>query len=87
LEVSGLKAQGNRDAESLIRLRATRSAFIYGSRPLGDIATFLRVEGETCRDITLAANDLRRAQTVVQTADGATTDAVSVVGASATVAE
>jgi hypothetical protein len=69
LEISGLKADGTTDAESLIRLRATRGAFIHGSRPLNDIATFVRVEGETSRDITLTGNDLDRCQTEIQTAD------------------
>ena len=56
---------------------ATRNAFVHGSRPLGDIDTFLRVEGEVCRDITLTGNDLHRCQTAVQTADGATQSALA----------
>jgi hypothetical protein len=63
LEIAGLKADGCREAESLIRLRATRGAFIHGSRPLSDIGTFVRVEGDTSRDITLTGNDLHRCQT------------------------
>ncbi len=58
LEIAGLKAAGTRDAESLIRLRATRGAFIHGSRPLGEIGTFVHVDGEGSRDITLMNNDL-----------------------------
>ncbi len=81
LEITGLKAVGNREAESLIRLQATRSALIQGSRPLGDAGTFLRVEGIPSREITLIGNDLHRCAAVFQTAAGADVDVVSQIGA------
>ncbi len=77
LEIAGLKAGGMRDAESLIRLRDTCSAFIHASRPLGDMGTFLQVEGKGSREIALSGNDLHRCQLAVQTAEGASEDAVS----------
>ena len=80
VEISGLRAQGNRAAECLIRLRATRDAFIHGSRPLTDVATFLRAEGENCRDISLTGNDMHRVETAVQTAEGAAAEAVKILG-------
>ncbi|MHB0958041.1 MAG: glycoside hydrolase family 28 protein [Pirellulaceae bacterium] len=77
LDVSGLQAAGGREGEPLIRLYATHDAFIHGSRPLGEIDTFVRIEGEACRDITLSGNDLHRCRIAVQTADGATQSAIA----------
>jgi hypothetical protein len=59
LELNGFKAHGSGD-EPLIRLRDTRSALILNCRTLGDVKTFLRVEGERSASIALLANDLRR---------------------------
>ena len=77
VDISHFRAHGNRRAESLIRLRATRGAFIHGSRPSADVATFLRVQGKDCREISLAGNDLGRVGTPVQTAEGAAKNAVT----------
>lgn len=66
IEIAGFKADGVPDAESLIRLRDTRGAFIHGSRPLGEIRTFVRVEGTCSRDITLSGNDLDRCQKEIE---------------------
>jgi hypothetical protein len=76
VDISGLRAQGSLEVESLIRLRSTRDAFLYGCRPLGEIGTFLRVEGNSSGDIALQANDLHRAKTVFETAEAATEQAV-----------
>jgi hypothetical protein len=65
VEICGLKADGARDAESLIRLRATRGAFIHESWPLGELNTFVRVEGETSRDIKLINNNLDHCRTEI----------------------
>ncbi len=71
LELAGLKAAGDPAAESLIRLRASRKAFIHTSRPLGKIETFLRLEGRQTTGVTLAANKLDEVQRVVVQVDGA----------------
>ncbi len=76
VDISGLRAQGSRDVESLIRLRSTRDAFLYGCRPMGEIGTFLRVEGNSSSDIALQANDLHRARNVFETVDAAKDHAV-----------
>ena len=76
LELSNVRAQGNSEAEALIRLQQVRGAFVHGCRPLNEVTAFLRVEGEASGDILLAANDLRRAKSVAHTADGAREDAV-----------
>jgi hypothetical protein len=76
VDISGLRAQGGVEVESLIRLRSTRDVFLYGCHPLGEIGTFLRVEGISSGAIALQANDLHRVKTVFETAEGATERAV-----------
>lgn len=71
LEIAGLKAAGDIAAESLLRLRATRGAFIHTSRPLGPIDTFLRVEGATSSGISLAGNKLNQVRKAVVQSDSA----------------
>jgi hypothetical protein len=71
VEISGLRACGNAEAESLIRLRSTQDAFLHGCRPLGAIGTFLRIEGRLSRDIATAGNDLYRARRALESAEGA----------------
>jgi len=71
LEIAGLKATGDEKAESLLRLRATRGAFIHNCWPLNPLETFLRLEGSNTADITLSENKLDRVHTIVTQADGA----------------
>ena len=71
LEIAGLKAAGDPKVESLLRLRATRSAFIHECRTLNPLDTFLRLEGATTADIALSGNKLDGVRTVVTRADGA----------------
>jgi hypothetical protein len=60
LYVDGLSAAGNIDMESLIRLRGVRNAFIRGSRPLGEVKSFVRIEGGSEEEVFLEGNDLRK---------------------------
>jgi hypothetical protein len=71
LEIGGLNAAGDVAVESLLRLRATRGAFIHHCRPLNPLSTFLRLEGPTTVDIALSENKLDRVRTAVTRADGA----------------
>jgi hypothetical protein len=82
LDISGFRAMADKEVESVIRLRATRQAFLCGCRPLNDVAMFLRVEGKASRDITLRNNDLHRCRQVVDTADGANARSVDASGQS-----
>jgi hypothetical protein len=79
VEISGLRAKGSREAESLIRLRATRDAFLHGCRPPGETGTFLRAEGP-CRSIVLNGNDLHAARETFETAAGAARESVKALG-------
>jgi hypothetical protein len=76
LELSGFSAQGYNGQESLIRLCQTKGVFIQGSRALGDVATFVRLEGNESRDILLKNNDLRAAKKPFESALNAPDDAV-----------
>jgi hypothetical protein len=71
LEMAGLKAQANPNAESLLRLRATRGAFIHTCRPLGEADTFLRVEAPGSANISLAGNKLNGVRKAVIRTGGA----------------
>jgi hypothetical protein len=53
LELAGFKAEGNKNAESFIRLENCHNILINASRPLNRIGTFLRVEGARSGDIRL----------------------------------
>jgi hypothetical protein len=69
LEVDGFAAVGS-GSEPLIRLVEARSGWIRGSRPLGPVENFLRVEGRGSRDIALAGNDLRQARNTALVSGG-----------------
>jgi len=56
LELAGFKAQGHPESEALIRLENTRRAFVSGCRPLGEVKTFVRVEGAASAGIDLHGN-------------------------------
>lgn len=77
LELTGFKAAGSKNAESLIRLQNSRNVFINGSRPLNGVGTFLLVEGSGSKDIKLSGNKLNLAEKAVKTGAGAQSDAVS----------
>jgi hypothetical protein len=78
LELAGVRAQGDQAAESLLRFQGVRGAFIHGCRPLSEVASFLRVEGEDNEAILLSGNDLRKAGRHFEAADGAADSVVEV---------
>jgi len=64
LELAGFKADGNKNAESLIRLENSQNVFIRGCRVLNEIGTYLLVEGPDSKDIMLSENKLNLAKKV-----------------------
>lgn len=56
LEISSFTAQGDPDADCLIKLRNTTRAFVHGCRALGNISKFVDLEGEKTENITIIAN-------------------------------
>jgi hypothetical protein len=79
LEISGLRAPVL-GSEPLIRLVHTRDAFISGCRPTGNIANFLRVEGDRSAGIGLTGNDLRGVAKAISVAGGAIDRSVQQAG-------
>jgi Glycosyl hydrolases family 28 len=71
LELTGFRA-GTSGGDPLIRLRQTRTVLIQNSRAIGNVETFLRVEGENSEGIALLGNDLRGVRTIVDRGDGFT---------------
>ncbi len=67
-------------AVPLLRLSATRDAFIRHCHLTEDIETFCRVEGRDSKAITLVDNDLRRARSAFETSKGAEKSAVIASG-------
>lgn len=78
LELAGFKADGNINAESLIRLQNSKNVFIHASRPLNNIGTFLRVEGSESDDILLMGNKLDLSTKAVEISAGARKNIVSI---------
>ena len=77
IDVRGFRARGFAGAESLLRFRSTRDAFVQGCRTLGEIAAFLRVEGKDSRGVVLSGNDASGVGARVETTDGAEPSAIS----------
>ena len=61
-------AQATSATRALIRLRDVDGALIHGCRPTHPVAAFLRLEGQTTRDINLFGNDLDAAAQAVSRA-------------------
>lgn len=83
LELSHLRARGNKGADCLLRLRQTRRALVHGSTALSDGGTFLRVEGNASHAIGFSGNDGRRVTHLLELGDGvarAEVDLVSNLG-------
>ena len=58
LEISGLEADSSLSAPAVIRLRQVNGAFIQGCRAPAEAPTFLQVEGDKTRGITVLNNEL-----------------------------
>jgi hypothetical protein len=59
--VNGLSAQGNAQAESLLRFIDTREVLLSACRVLTPTPVFLRAEGADCAGIVVDGGDLAKA--------------------------
>jgi hypothetical protein len=59
--ISGMNAQGTKDAESLLRFMDSRDILLTAPRLLAPAAIFLQVEGATSENITVDGGDLSKA--------------------------
>ncbi|HKJ67677.1 MAG TPA: glycosyl hydrolase family 28 protein, partial [bacterium] len=66
LRVDGFDAEINREAQAVVWLRQVREAFITGNRPARSETTFLRLDGERTRQISIQGNDFSQIETVTE---------------------
>ena len=74
--VNGLSAQGDKQADSVLRFIETRDALVSAARVLTPAAVFLQVEGAGSEAITIDGGDLSRVAAPVAFKVGATEKAV-----------
>ena len=77
LELTGFKAEGNKNAESLIRLENAQNVFFTACRPLNKIGTFIRIEGRQSRDIRISGNKTNYADKLIETTNDVAKEAIS----------
>ncbi len=74
--VSGLSAQGDAKAESLLRFTGAREVLLSATRVLTPAAVFLRVEGADSHGITVDGGDLSKAAKALELSADAPRDSV-----------
>jgi len=74
--LSGLSAQGNARAESLMRFIDARDVLLTSCRALTSCAAFLQVEGSGSQGITIDGGDLAKAASPLAVTRGASRDSV-----------
>ncbi len=74
--LSGLSAQGNAEAKSVLRFVDTQDALLTAPRVLSPAAVFLQVEGAASQAITIDGGDLSKAATPVAFDAGAAKQSV-----------
>ena len=78
--ISGLSAQGDAKAESVLRFIDSKSVLLTATRVLTPSPVFLRVEGKECGGIIVDGGDLTQAASPVACVDGAVDANVKVRG-------
>jgi hypothetical protein len=78
--MTGLSAQGNPEAKSLLRFIDSQDVYLAACRVLAPAAAFLRAEGAGCAGIVVDGGDLGKAMESVQFAEGATPAAAKIRG-------
>ena len=76
--VFNLDGESREETPALIWLKQVTGAFIHGCRPEGLAESFVRLDGEKTRDISLTGNDLSRVKKVCEKGDGVPEDAVHI---------
>ena len=78
--VNGFSAQGNPNAESLLRFSDSRDILLTAARVLAPSAVFLQVEGAGNQGIAIDGGDLSKAAKALAFAAGATSQSVKLRG-------
>ena len=76
--INGFSAEGNAEAESLLRFSDTRNALLSACRVLGSASVFLQVEGTGSEDILIDGGDLHKAASPLSFQRGATEKSVRI---------
>jgi hypothetical protein len=76
----GFSAQGNPQAESVLRFTDTKQTYLSASRVLTPAATFLQLEGEGNEGVLIDGGELSKASSPVGFKSGATEQAVKLRG-------
>lgn len=76
LDIQDLDAESTPSAEALIWLKQVDGAFIHGCRPRDTVTTFVRVDGDGSKDISLMNNDVSRVGHVLEKGEGVGENAV-----------
>jgi hypothetical protein len=76
--LNGFSAQGNDNAESLLRLIDTRDVLLTACRVLTLTAVFIEAEGAACGEIVVDGGALSKAGRIVGVSRGASVDAIKV---------
>lgn len=72
LEINGFSAMGDQLAESLIRLENSKNIYLFDSRPLNKVNTFVRIEGADSENIHIGKGRFKnKYDRLVETAAGA----------------
>jgi hypothetical protein len=74
--VNGMSVQGDKDAESVLRVIESRDIFFGATRLLKPAQVFLQVEGAANAAITIDGGDISHAATPAAFKNGATAQAV-----------
>jgi polygalacturonase len=79
-QIDGLAASSAEDGSPVIRLNDVKGVFIHGCRAPAGTRTFLRLEGDKTKNVSLVANDLSEAKTPVETSPDVPESAWSQIG-------
>jgi polygalacturonase len=74
--VNGLSAQGQKNAESLLRFINTRDVLVSALRVLTPVTNLLQAEGKACANIKIEGGDISKADKALVLASGASAQAV-----------
>jgi hypothetical protein len=78
LEIFNLDAESREETPALIWLKQVKDVFIHGCRPEGLAESFVRLDGDKTRGISLTANDLSRVKKVCEKGADIAEDAVRI---------
>lgn len=80
LTIAGLEAHSSPGGDALIRLRQVQDVLIRDCQPATPVDTFLRLEGENCRNVSVMGNGFARVREVAMTGSEVPPSALALIG-------